>query len=99
MGLFGEVSTILYTTLGTVQHPPALEEMSTPSESEEEEKITDIADKWKLVRRQSNGSGDTKKINQSLYGPIGQVDSKKEQGSCLKKGSPWCFVLWSGLQK
>ena len=38
MRLFGEVSTILeVSTLGTVQHPPALEEMTTPSESGEEE--------------------------------------------------------------
>ena len=33
--------------------------MATPSESGEEEKRTDIAEKWKMVRR--NGSGDTKK--------------------------------------
>jgi len=38
---------------------------------EKKKKRTDIAEKWKMVRR--NGSGDTKKME--------QVDSKKEQRS------------------
>ena len=80
MGLFGEVSTILeVSTLGTVQHPPALEEMATPSESGEEEKRTDIAEKWKMVRR--NGSGDTKKN--------GTGRLQKGTGSCLKQSLRW----------
>ena len=80
MGLFGKVSTILeVSTLGTVQHPPALEEMATPSESGEEEKRTDIAEKWKMVRR--NGSGDTKKN--------GTGRLQKGTGSCLKQSLRW----------